>query len=62
MDALATLLEEAGTAGNLTNDAHLAALALEHRAELVTYDAGFDRFPGLRWHRPEAKRGHRPLR
>lgn len=53
LDVLTMLLQGAGTAGNLTNDAHLAALALEHRAELVTYDADFDRFPGLRWHRPE---------
>lgn len=52
VDVLAGLLHEAGTAGNLTNDAHLAALALEHRAELVTYDADFDRLPGVRWHRP----------
>lgn len=51
-DVLAGLLGAAGTAGNLTNDAHLAALALEHRAELVTFDADFDRFPAVRWHRP----------
>jgi predicted nucleic acid-binding protein len=28
------LLEEAGTAANLTTDAHLAALAVEHSAEV----------------------------
>ncbi|BDP40522.1 ribonuclease VapC31 [Deinococcus aetherius] len=34
--------------GNDLNDAYLAALALEHRLTLVTADAGFARFPGLR--------------
>ncbi|HEX7740488.1 MAG TPA: type II toxin-antitoxin system VapC family toxin [Marmoricola sp.] len=45
-------LEAAGTGGNLTNDAHLAALAIEHRASVVSFDDDFDRFPGLRWERP----------
>lgn len=49
---LADLLRDAGTAGNLTSDAHLAALAVEHRAEVVSFDADFDRFPKVRWHRP----------
>ena len=42
------LLGPLGTAGNLTTDAHLAALALEHRATLCTTDGDFRRFPGLR--------------
>jgi toxin-antitoxin system PIN domain toxin len=42
------LLEAAGTAGNLTNDAHLAALAIEHNATLATFDGDFHRFTGLR--------------
>jgi toxin-antitoxin system PIN domain toxin len=42
------LLVGAGTAGNLTTDAHLAALALEHHATLVSFDRDFERFPGLR--------------
>lgn len=45
---LRKLLEQTGTAGNLTGDAHLAALALEHGAELVSFDRDFARFPGLR--------------
>lgn len=49
-----SLLEEIGTAGNLTTDAHLAALALEYRAELATTDVDFARFPGLRWFNPLA--------
>ena len=46
------LLEPLGTAGNLVNDAHLAALAMEHGAELHSCDADFGRFPGLRWINP----------
>jgi len=32
-----------------TTDAYLAALAVEHGCEWWTADAGFGRFPGLRW-------------
>lgn len=42
------LLLESGTAGNLTNDAHIAALAIEHQAEVLTFDKDFTRFTGLR--------------
>lgn len=42
------LLDSLGSAGNLTTDAHLAALAVEHQAELHSTDADFRRFPGLR--------------
>lgn len=38
------LLVEAGTAGNLTNDAHLAAIAIEHGAQICTFDRDFARF------------------
>lgn len=41
---LTALLIKAGTAGNLTMDAHLAALALEHRAAVVTFDRDLARF------------------
>jgi toxin-antitoxin system PIN domain toxin len=41
------LLLAVGTGGNLTTDAHLAALAFEHDATLVTGDRDFQRFPGL---------------
>ncbi len=51
---LRELLEPLGTAGNLTTDAHLAALAIEHGAELCSCDADFSRFPGLRWRDPLA--------
>jgi uncharacterized protein len=49
---LAALIEKAGTAGNLTTDAHLAALAIERGLILQTTDADFARFPGLKWHNP----------
>ena len=51
---LFNLLEGLGTAGNLTTDAHLAALAIEHQCELCSTDADFSRFPGLRWTNPLA--------
>lgn len=53
LDIFAGLLSAAGTAGNLTSDAHLAALAIEHNASVVSFDADFARFPGVRWLRPE---------
>jgi toxin-antitoxin system PIN domain toxin len=46
------MLDELGAAGNLTTDAHLAALAIEYHAELVSTDADFARFRGLRWFNP----------
>ena len=46
------LLRETGTAGNLATDAHLAALAIEHGAEIVSYDRDFARFAGLRHRLP----------
>ena len=41
-----------GTGGNLVSDAHLAALAIEHEAELCSCDADFGRFARLRWRNP----------
>jgi toxin-antitoxin system PIN domain toxin len=49
---LRNLLAETGPAGNLTTDAHLAALAISHGATLVSFDNDFSRFPGLRWASP----------
>lgn len=46
------LLQPLGVAGNLTSDAHLAALAIEHGAELCSSDTDFARFKGLRWTDP----------
>ncbi len=53
-DILFSLLEAVGSAGNLTTDVHLAALAIEHRAELHSTDADMARFSGLRWVNPLA--------
>jgi hypothetical protein len=46
---LRELLLPLGTAGNLTSDAHLAALAIEHGALLCSCDNDFSRFSGVRW-------------
>lgn len=49
---LRRLLDAVGVGGNLVNDAHLAALSLEHRGTVVSYDNDFSRFPGVSWHTP----------
>jgi uncharacterized protein len=49
---LRQLLEESGTGGNLTTDAHLAALAVEFGATLISLDHDFARFAGLKWSHP----------
>jgi len=46
------LLIPLGTAANLTSDAHLAALAIEHGARLYSTDNDFSRFKSLRWTNP----------
>jgi uncharacterized protein len=45
-------LDATGVGGNLVSDAHLAALAIQHGAELCTYDSDFTRFPGVVSFRP----------
>ena len=55
-EILFDLLLELGVGGNITYDAHLAALAIEYQAELVSTDTDFARFPGLRWFNPLAVR------
>jgi toxin-antitoxin system PIN domain toxin len=46
---LRDLLAPLGAGGNLTADAHLAALAIEHGATLCSHDNDFSRFAGLSW-------------
>ncbi len=46
------LLLSSSTGGNLVNDAHLAALSLEHRCGIVSFDRDFGRFPGVTWAPP----------
>jgi len=53
---LRELLAPLGTAGNLASDAHLAALSIEHGAELCSVDSDFARFPRVRWINPLAER------
>ena len=46
------LLRIAGTGGDLTTDAWIAAIALAHGASILTLDSDFARFPGVRWESP----------
>ncbi|MDP9406311.1 MAG: type II toxin-antitoxin system VapC family toxin [Actinomycetota bacterium] len=52
LDVLAALLSPLGSAANIVNDAHLAALATEHGATVVSFDRDFARFAGVRWRQP----------
>ncbi|HXM69731.1 MAG TPA: type II toxin-antitoxin system VapC family toxin [Thermoanaerobaculia bacterium] len=54
LDLVDSLMRDAQASGNLAMDAHLAALAIEHGAEIHSNDADFSRFPGLRWINPLA--------
>jgi uncharacterized protein len=49
---LRRLLGAVGVGGNLVNDAHLAALSVEHKGIVVSYDNDFSRFPGVSWQTP----------
>ena len=49
---LRDLLADTGTGGNLVADAHLAALAIEHGAQLHSADRDFGRFRSLAWVNP----------
>jgi toxin-antitoxin system PIN domain toxin len=46
------LFTQSGATGKLTTDIHLAALAMEHKAQLASNDADFSRFPDLNWINP----------
>ena len=52
-EILGRMLAVVGAGANLVNDAHLAALAIEHRGAVVSYDSDFGRFPDVTWHRPD---------
>jgi len=54
LQTMRDLISPLGTAGNLTSDAYLAALAIEHGAELCSTDHDFGRFNRLRWRNPLA--------
>jgi predicted nucleic acid-binding protein len=48
LEVLRGLLLQAGTGGNIVNDAHWAALCVEYGARLCSFDRDFDRFPGVK--------------
>jgi toxin-antitoxin system PIN domain toxin len=51
---LGDLVRRYRLSGNLVPDAHLAAIALEHGAEVVSADTDFARFTEVRWSNPLA--------
>ncbi len=51
-EILGRLLTGVRTTRDLTSDAHLAALAIEHGLTLCSTDSDFARFAGLRWTNP----------
>jgi uncharacterized protein len=51
---LRQVCETGEATADLMPDAVLAALSVEHGAEVISFDRDFARFPGLAWSRPEA--------
>ena len=51
---VACLLLRSAAGGNMTTDARLAALSIEHGALLGSFDRDFDRFEGLHFERLKA--------
>ena len=54
LEVLDSLMQDAQAPKSITTDVHLAALAIEHQAELHSNDGGFAQFAGLRWTNPLA--------
>lgn len=54
LDILQGFAERQILSGDLTTDAHLAALAIEHQAIVHSNDGDFDRFPGVNRRNPLA--------
>jgi uncharacterized protein len=50
---LQQLCADGEATGDLIADAQLAAIALEHACELISFDRDFTRFSELRWSRPD---------
>lgn len=46
------VLDRSARGGDWATDAHLAAIAIEHGAELCSTDSDFARFKELRWRNP----------
>lgn len=51
---LGSLVRRYRPAGKLVPDAHLAALSIEHGAEVISTDTDFARFTEIRWSNPLA--------
>jgi uncharacterized protein len=52
LELLEGICRDADITGDLVPDAQLAAIAIEHACELVSFDRDFARFADLRWVRP----------
>ena len=52
LEILQGLCEAFDATGDLVPDAQLASIAIEHGAEVVSFDRDFTRFDDLRWSRP----------
>ena len=52
LELLERLCIDADAQGDLMPDVQLAAIAIEHACELVSFDRDFARFADLRWMRP----------
>ncbi len=48
-DVMRLMVEATGTSRNVVTDAHIAAIAIEHNAEVHSKDSKFAQFPGLKW-------------
>ena len=54
LEVLGGLISGIGQGGNIITDAHLAALSMEHRGQVVTYDSDFGRFSGVKSELPSS--------
>jgi uncharacterized protein len=54
LELMEKLCADADARGDLIPDVQLAALAIEHACELMSFDRDFARFAGLRWRLPGA--------
>lgn len=52
LELLQKLCEDSDATGDLIPDAQLAAIALEHACEVVSFDRDFARFAAVRWVHP----------
>lgn len=52
LELLERVCREGDATGDLVPDAQIAALALEHGAEVVSFDRDFARFDAVRWSHP----------